>query len=146
MAKMSLEDLRKLRESTQQQIKKRETEGKQAQIVVGMGTCGIAAGAKDTFGTIVDVLAEKGLVNVLVRQTGCMGLCNNEPTVEVVVRSAARVQGPFQSVPATFDPVQRQLVTPKASPELGFYQLKANGKIELTGVTVDGEHARLNVK
>ena len=75
-----------------------------------------------------------------------LGGSPNEPTVEVVVRSAARVQGPFQSVPATFDPVQRQLVTPKASPELGFYQLKANGKIELTGVTVDGEHARLNVK
>ena len=46
MAKMTLEELRKLRESTQQQIKKRETDGKTAQIIVGMGTCGIAAGAK----------------------------------------------------------------------------------------------------
>ena len=46
MAKMSLEDLRKLRNETQQQIKKRETDDKIAQVIVGMGTCGIAAGAK----------------------------------------------------------------------------------------------------
>ena len=85
MAKMSLEDLRKLREATQQQIKKRDTEGKTVQVIVGMGTCGIAAGAKDTFTALVDTLAAKGLTNVLIRQTGCMGLCHSEPTVEVVV-------------------------------------------------------------
>lgn len=85
MAKMSLEDLRKLREATQQQIKKRDTEGKTVQVIVGMGTCGIAAGAKDTFTALVDTLATKGLTNVLIRQTGCMGLCHSEPTVEVVV-------------------------------------------------------------
>ena len=87
MAKMSLEDLRKLRESTQQQIKKRETEGKQAQIIVGMGTCGIAAGAKDTLDAFVKELDEKGMGgDVLIRQTGCMGLCQNEPTVEVIMK------------------------------------------------------------
>lgn len=87
MAKMSLEDLRKLRESTQQQIKKRETEGKHAQIIVGMGTCGIAAGAKDTLDAFVKELDEKGMGgDVLIRQTGCMGLCQNEPTVEVIMK------------------------------------------------------------
>ena len=55
------------------------------QVIVGMGTCGIAAGAKDTFAALVDTLTEKGLTNVLIRQTGCMGLCHSEPTVEVVV-------------------------------------------------------------
>ena len=55
------------------------------QVVVGMGTCGIAAGAKETFTTLIDTLTQKGLTNVLVRQTGCMGLCHSEPTVEVVV-------------------------------------------------------------
>ena len=49
-----------------------------------MGTCGIAAGAKDTFTALINTLTEKGLTNVLVRQTGCMGLCHSEPTVEVV--------------------------------------------------------------
>jgi len=86
MAKMSLEDLRKLRETTQQQIKKRETDGKTAQIIVGMGTCGIAAGAKATLDAFVKELDEKGMGGeVVIRQTGCMGLCQNEPTVEVVV-------------------------------------------------------------
>jgi NADP-reducing hydrogenase subunit HndB len=84
---MSLEDLRKLRESTQQQIKKRETEGKQAQIVVGMGTCGIAAGAKATLDAFVKELDARGMGgDVMIRQTGCMGLCQNEPTVEVIMK------------------------------------------------------------
>lgn len=86
MAKMSLEDLRKLRSETQQQIKKRETDGKIAQIIVGMGTCGIAAGAKDTLDAFVKALDEKNMGgDVIIRQTGCMGLCQNEPTVEVVM-------------------------------------------------------------
>lgn len=86
MAKMSLEDLRKLREATQQQIKKRDTDDKIAQIIVGMGTCGIAAGAKETLDAFVKELDEKGMGgDVVIRQTGCMGLCQNEPTVEVLM-------------------------------------------------------------
>ena len=63
----------------------RDSSNKDVQVIVGMGTCGIAAGAKETFTTLVDALAERGLTNVLVRQTGCMGMCHAEPTVEVVV-------------------------------------------------------------
>ena len=86
MAKMSLEDLRKMRDATQQQIKKRETEGKIAQIIVGMGTCGIAAGAKATLDAFVKELDDRGMGgDVIIRQTGCMGLCQSEPTVEVIV-------------------------------------------------------------
>ena len=86
MAKMTLEELRKLRESTQQQIKKRETDGKIAQVIVGMGTCGIAAGAKDTLDAFVKELDEREMGgSVMIRQTGCMGLCSSEPTVEVVM-------------------------------------------------------------
>ena len=85
MRRLTLDDLRKLREAKQQTLALRETEGKDTQVIIGMGTCGIAAGAKETFGAIVDAIAAKGLTNVLVRQTGCMGLCHSEPTVEVVV-------------------------------------------------------------
>lgn len=86
MPKMSLEDLRKLRESTQAQIKKREVEGKTVQVIVGMGTCGIAAGAKATLDAFVKEIDEKGMGGeIIIRQTGCMGLCNNEPTVEIVM-------------------------------------------------------------
>ncbi len=85
MSRLTLDDLRKLREAKQQTLALRTTEGKDTQVIIGMGTCGIAAGAKETFGAIVDAIAAKGLTNVLVRQTGCMGLCHSEPTVEVVV-------------------------------------------------------------
>ena len=85
MAKLTLEDLRRMREEKQKALDMRDSSNKDIQVVVGMGTCGIAAGAKDTFTALIDTLTEKNLTNVLVRQTGCMGLCHSEPTVEVVV-------------------------------------------------------------
>jgi len=86
MAKMTLEELRKLRDTTQTDLKRREAEGKEIQVIVGMGTCGIAAGAKTTLDAFLKALDNNKLVDsVLVRQTGCMGLCHSEPTVEVIV-------------------------------------------------------------
>lgn len=86
MAKMSLEDLRKLRDTKKTDLKRRDAEGKEIQVIVGMGTCGIAAGAKSTLDAFLKLLDENKLVDtVMVRQTGCMGLCSVEPTVEVVV-------------------------------------------------------------
>lgn len=86
MAKMSLDDLRKLRDSKKDDLRKREVEGKEIQIVVGMGTCGIAAGAKEILDTFIVGLDEHKLVDSChVRQTGCMGLCHSEPTVEIIV-------------------------------------------------------------
>jgi NADP-reducing hydrogenase subunit HndB len=85
MAKMSLKDLQSLRDNKKNDLRKRDTEGKEVQIVVGMGTCGIAAGAKQTLDSFVKGLDENNLVDsVIVRQTGCMGLCHSEPTVEVI--------------------------------------------------------------
>ncbi len=86
MAKMSLEDLRKLRDTKKNDIRKREVDGKEIQVIVGMGTCGIAAGAKDSLDAFLEALDTENLADkVVVRQTGCMGLCHSEPTVEVVV-------------------------------------------------------------
>ena len=84
MAKLTLDDLRRMRGERQKAMEMRDSSNKDVQVIVGMGTCGIAAGAKDTFAALVDTLTEKGLTNVLIRQTGCMGLCHSEPTVEVV--------------------------------------------------------------
>jgi NADP-reducing hydrogenase subunit HndB len=82
---MTLEELRKLRESKKTDIQRREAEGKEIQVIVGMGTCGIAAGAKVTLDAFINALDDNKLVDqVIVRQTGCMGLCHSEPTVEVV--------------------------------------------------------------
>lgn len=86
MAKMSLEELRRLRGQVQTDLKKRDTDGKSIQIIVGMGTCGIAAGAKETLDAFIKLFDEKGIADqAIIRQTGCMGLCANEPTVEVIV-------------------------------------------------------------
>lgn len=86
MARMTLDQLRELRDSKRQDLAKRDVEGKDIQIVVGMGTCGIAAGAKLTFDALMESLEKHGLTDqVLIRQTGCMGLCYVEPTVEVMV-------------------------------------------------------------
>lgn len=86
MAKMSLEELRKLRGEKQNELKRRDTDGKTMQIIVGMGTCGIAAGAKDTLDAFIGELTKNGLVEyAIIRQTGCMELCAHEPTVELIV-------------------------------------------------------------
>jgi NADP-reducing hydrogenase subunit HndB len=92
MAKMNLEQLRKLREEKRKDLSGREIDGKEIQIIVGMGTCGIAAGAKLTFDAVVAAVNEFGLGNkVLIRQTGCIGLCYVEPTIEVVMPDMPRV-------------------------------------------------------
>jgi len=85
MAKLSLNDLRKLREEKKAEFKKRSADGKEIQIVIGMGTCGIAAGAKQAWDAFNDGIKENKLTNCKVKQTGCMGLCHSEPTVEVIV-------------------------------------------------------------
>lgn len=85
MGKLTLEDLKKLREEKKQALDRRDSEGKDVEIIVGMGTCGIAAGAKDALSAFVEEIEEHGLTNVAIKQTGCMGLCYSEPTVEVRV-------------------------------------------------------------
>ena len=86
MAKMSLDELRKLRDTKKNDLRKRDADGKEIQVIVGMGTCGIAAGAKQTLDAFISGLDEHKLVDsCLVRQTGCMGMCHSEPTVEVLV-------------------------------------------------------------
>ena len=83
MAKMTLDELRKLREQKQKEFGQRDASGANVEVVVGMGTCGIAAGAKEAFDAMLDEISKNNVPNVLVKQTGCMGLCYSEPTVEV---------------------------------------------------------------
>ena len=85
MGKMTLADLRKLRESSKKAMEMRDSENKGARIIISMGTCGIAAGAKETFDAFIEQLMARGMTDVLVSQTGCMGFCQHEPTIEVAV-------------------------------------------------------------
>jgi NADP-reducing hydrogenase subunit HndB len=86
MAKLkSLEELAKLREDMRTRTEMRVTGTNPDRIVlsVGMATCGIAAGARDTLKALTEELAAHGIENVSVVATGCLGYCYAEPVVEV---------------------------------------------------------------
>jgi (2Fe-2S) ferredoxin len=79
----TLEDLKKIREQAQQAMKVRDSKHS-AKIVVAMGTCGIASGAREVVSAMLDELAKRGISDVAVTQTGCKGLCEQEPTVDII--------------------------------------------------------------
>lgn len=81
----SLEDLKKMREKLHTELNIRENSNDPdalPQIKVSMGTCGIAAGAKEVMAAFIDTLREEK-VDAVVTQSGCMGYCHAEPTIEV---------------------------------------------------------------
>ena len=90
MPKLTLDDLRKLREEKKHEIEKRETEGKDIEIIIGMGTCGIAAGAREILNEVMSELARRNLDDIAVQTTGCIGMCQDEPLLDVI-RSGQRV-------------------------------------------------------
>lgn len=79
----TLEDLKRIREQAQKAMKVREAQQK-CRIVVAMGTCGIASGAREVVAALLDELEKRGITDVTVTQSGCKGLCEQEPTVDVL--------------------------------------------------------------
>ena len=80
----SLEELLAIKEKAQAQIAARDADGNDGiRIVVGMATCGIAAGARPVLKALTDEIAKRNVKNVSVTQTGCIGMCQYEPIVEV---------------------------------------------------------------
>lgn len=77
----SLEDLKKMREEALKRVEMRDSE-KDYRVVVGMATCGIAAGARPVLNRLVEETADKNY-NCAITQTGCIGMCIYEPIVEV---------------------------------------------------------------
>ena len=80
----SLAELQALRDKMKNNMGIRSDDTGNIRVVVGMATCGIAAGARPVLTTIVDEVAKRGLQNVMVTQTGCIGICQFDPVVEVV--------------------------------------------------------------
>ncbi len=79
----SLEELKAIREKMQGRVGFRSESEDQTRVVVGMATCGIASGARPVLTTLSDAVQTKGLENIAVIQTGCIGLCQYEPIVEI---------------------------------------------------------------
>lgn len=80
----SLEELKAIRDRMQGQVGIRGEEENMTRVVVGMATCGIAAGARPVLSAISDMVQQKGLKNICVTPTGCIGMCRYEPIVEVM--------------------------------------------------------------
>ncbi|MBQ6361930.1 MAG: (2Fe-2S) ferredoxin domain-containing protein [Lachnospiraceae bacterium] len=79
----SLAELKALRDKARGEMGMREDAPDNIRIVVGMATCGIAAGARPVLNSFVNEVAKRGLKNVTVSQTGCIGICQFEPVAEV---------------------------------------------------------------
>ncbi len=85
----TLEELKKLRDDSKGKVNMRETkDGKR--IVVGMATCGIAAGARPVLNAFLEAVADKKLDNIKVTQVGCIGECTLEPIAEVYEQDGTR--------------------------------------------------------
>ena len=89
----SIADIKAIREKMQSQIvvRDKETTDYEIRIVVGMATCGISAGARPVFNTLVDEVSKRALRNVNVSRTGCLGMCRLEPIVEVYIPGQEKV-------------------------------------------------------
>ncbi|MBO5896586.1 MAG: (2Fe-2S) ferredoxin domain-containing protein [Clostridia bacterium] len=80
----SLEELLAIKEKAQAQIAARDAEGNDGiRVVVGMATCGIAAGARPVLKALTEEVEKRNVKNVAIAQTGCIGMCQYEPIIEV---------------------------------------------------------------
>ncbi len=87
----SLADLQAIRAKTLENINMRKDDKNAARVVVGMATCGIAAGARPVMLKFLEEIKEKDLQHVTVSQTGCIGMCRLEPMVDVILPGQEKV-------------------------------------------------------
>jgi NADP-reducing hydrogenase subunit HndB len=89
--KLSIQDLAKIREKTKSLMTIREGEGR-ARVTVHMGTCGIAAGARDIMDALLGEIGKANIQDVIVTTSGCAGLCNAEPMMTVEIKNQPPVK------------------------------------------------------
>jgi len=82
MAKLTIEDLKKIKEKVQKEDLFRAGQ-KRIKLTVHMGTCGIASGAKEILDTVMEEISENNVNDVLVTTSGCIGICSREPLVTI---------------------------------------------------------------
>ena len=87
----SLAELQAIRDKARAQVDLREGMDNNIRVLVGMATCGIAAGARPVLNAFTEEIARRDLAGVLVTQTGCIGLCQYEPIVEVTMPGQEKV-------------------------------------------------------
>ena len=87
----SLAELKAIREKAQAELQMRRENPNAARVLVGMATCGIAAGARPVLNAFVEEIAKRGLKDITVTQTGCIGICQYEPVVEIEIPGEEKV-------------------------------------------------------
>lgn len=87
----TIAELQAIRDKARANMTIREDQQNAIRVVVGMATCGIAAGARPVMNAFVEEVAKRHLENVSVVQTGCIGMCQFEPIVEVLVPGKEKV-------------------------------------------------------
>ena len=87
----SLAELEAIRQRTLEKVSMRKEGEEAVRVVVGMATCGIAAGARPVLSAFLEEVAKRGLQHVTVTQTGCIGVCRLEPIAEVYVPGEEKV-------------------------------------------------------
>ena len=87
MAKLTIDDLKKIKDETAKATSLREGEAT-VKITVHMGTCGIAAGAREVMNSLMEELAQTDRSDIRVVTSGCMGMCSSEPNVTVEIQDA----------------------------------------------------------
>ena len=87
----SLAELAELREKLKSDVNLRRDSSDDIRVLVGMATCGIAAGARKVLTAFVEEVNKRQIQDVMVSQTGCIGLCNLEPIVEVIFPGKEKV-------------------------------------------------------
>jgi len=87
----SLAELAELREKMKADVNLRRDATDDTRILVGMATCGIAAGARSVLAAFVDEVNKRHIKDVMVTQTGCIGICKYEPVVEVVLPGQEKI-------------------------------------------------------
>ena len=103
--KLTIHDLAKIRDKTKALTVVREGAGR-AKVTVHMGTCGIAAGARDIMDSLLDEMTKRKVRDVIVTTSGCAGLCNREPMATVELKD----RPPVKYVNLTPDKIRRILI------------------------------------
>ncbi len=107
----SLAELKAIRERVQNQVGMRAEDHNHTRVVVGMATCGIASGARPVLSTLANAVQEKGLTDkISVTQTGCIGLCQYEPIVEVMEPGKDKVTYIKMNPDKALEVIERHLI------------------------------------
>ena len=107
----SLAELEAIKNKIKNQVDvRKDTDEDTIRIVVGMATCGIASGARPVLNVLSDEVQKRGMSNVVVTQTGCIGLCQYEPIVEVLEPGKEKVTYVKMNVDKAMEMLEQHLV------------------------------------